>query len=50
MFYSIGERLWPDPPAFLDTIADGIRLQRIGLLTFPIMLDLVEKDVFTMVG
>ncbi|VDI20595.1 serine racemase [Mytilus galloprovincialis] len=42
-----GKRLWPNPPRFLSTIADGIRLQQLGHLTFPIMLDLVEKDVFT---
>ncbi|CAG2251090.1 SRR [Mytilus edulis] len=42
-----GERLWPNPPKFLDTIADGIILQQLGHLTFPIICDLVEKDVFT---
>ncbi|CAG2195534.1 SRR [Mytilus edulis] len=42
-----GKRLWPNPPRFLSTIADGIRLQQLGHLTFPIMLDLVEKEVFT---
>ncbi|CAG2234881.1 SRR [Mytilus edulis] len=43
----IRKRLWPNPPRFLSTIADGIRLQQLGHLTFPIMLDLVEKEVFT---
>lgn len=43
-----GERLWPNPPKFLDTIADGIILQQLGHLTFPIICDLVEKDVFTL--
>nr|XP_022344495.1 serine racemase-like isoform X2 [Crassostrea virginica] len=42
-----GERLWPNPPRFLDTIADGIRLQQLGELTWPIILELVEKEVFS---
>ncbi|XP_052074140.1 probable serine racemase [Mytilus californianus] len=42
-----GERLWPNPPKILDTIADGISQQQLGHLTFPIICDLVEKDVFT---
>ncbi|XP_048737963.2 serine racemase-like isoform X2 [Ostrea edulis] len=42
-----GERLWPNPPRFLNTIADGIRLQQLGDLTWPIILELVEKDVFS---
>jgi hypothetical protein len=41
---------WPNPPKFLDTIADGIILQQLGHLTFPIICDLVEKDVFTLVS
>ncbi|KAL3857714.1 hypothetical protein ACJMK2_012356 [Sinanodonta woodiana] len=42
-----GERLWPNPPRFLNTIADGIRLQQLGHLTWPIILQLVEKEVFS---
>lgn len=42
-----GQRLWPNPPKFLNTIADGIILQQLGHLTFPIICDLIEKDVFT---
>lgn len=42
-----GERLWPNPPRFLNTIADGIRLQQLGELTWPIILELVEKEVFS---
>ncbi|XP_064602726.1 serine racemase-like [Liolophura sinensis] len=42
-----GKRLWPNPPTFLDTIADGIKTQQVGQLTWPIVLSLVEKDVFT---
>ncbi|CAF0903381.1 unnamed protein product [Didymodactylos carnosus] len=41
------ERLWPNPPAFLNTKAEAIRLQQCGEITFPIMCDLVEKEVFT---
>lgn len=44
-----GERLWPNPPRFLNTIADGIRLQQLGELTWPIILELVEKEVFSVV-
>ena len=46
----VGERLWPNPPRFLDTIADGIRLQQLGELTWPIILELVEKEVFSVVN
>ncbi|XP_078338621.1 serine racemase-like isoform X2 [Crassostrea virginica] len=42
-----GERLWPNPPRFLDSIADGIRVQQLGELTWPIILKLVEKEVFS---
>lgn len=42
-----GQRLWPNPPQFLDTIAEGIKTQQVGQLTFPILLDLIEKDVIT---
>ncbi|XP_046379215.2 probable serine racemase [Haliotis rufescens] len=42
-----GERLWPNPPQYLDTIADGIRLQQAGNNTFPILCQLAEKEVFT---
>lgn len=46
----LGERLWPNPPQFVDTIADGIRIQQLGHLTWPIILDLAEKEVFTAVS
>ena len=39
-----------EPTYVLDTIADGIILQQFGHLTFPIICDLVEKDVFTLVN
>ncbi|XP_064602870.1 uncharacterized protein LOC135468512 [Liolophura sinensis] len=42
-----GERLWPNPPQMVDTIAEGIRLQQLGHLPWLIALKLVEKDVFT---
>ena len=41
-----GERLWPNPPQFLDTIAEGIMTQQVGQLTFPILCDLCD-DVIT---
>ncbi|KAK3083742.1 hypothetical protein FSP39_002440 [Pinctada imbricata] len=41
------ERLWPNPPQYLDTIADGIRIQQLGHITWPIILRNVEKEVFT---
>ncbi|CAH1793240.1 unnamed protein product [Owenia fusiformis] len=40
-------RLWKNPPQFVDTIAEGIRTQQLGHLTFPIVCELVEKQVFT---
>ena len=46
----VGERLWPNPPRFLDSIADGIRVQQLGELTWPIILKLVEKEVFSVVN
>lgn len=40
------ERLWENPPQFLDTIAEGIKTQQVGHVTFPLLCDLV-KDVVT---
>lgn len=42
-----GERLWPNPPQCLDTIADGMRMQQLGIKTWPIILEHAEKRVFT---
>ncbi|XP_052798377.1 probable serine racemase isoform X2 [Mya arenaria] len=42
-----GKRLWPEPPQYVDTIAEGIRIQQLGKLAFPIVLSLAEKEVFT---
>ena len=38
------ERLWPNPPQFLSTAAEGIRLQQCGFLTFPILCDHAEPE------
>ncbi|KAK0068917.1 amino acid racemase [Biomphalaria pfeifferi] len=43
-----GKRPWEGPPQYLETIADGIRLQQTGYITTPILIDLVEKQVFEM--
>jgi len=45
-----GEREWPNPPQFLDTIAESIRMQQAGFNTFNILKDLAEKEVFEMVS
>ncbi|XP_071485603.1 serine racemase-like [Diadema antillarum] len=42
-----GERLWPNPPQTLKTVADATPTQQIGQLPWPIVRDLVEKRVFT---
>ena len=42
-----GERKWPNPPQCLNTIAEGIKTQQLGQLTFPILCDLAEHDVIT---
>ncbi|XP_060569417.1 probable serine racemase [Ruditapes philippinarum] len=42
-----GERLWSNPTIFLDTIADGMRRQQLGTKTWPIILELAEKHMFT---
>ena len=39
------ERLWSNPPQFLDTIAEGIMTQQVGHLTFPILCDLVDEVI-----
>ena len=41
--------MWPNPPRSIETIADGMRTQQLGQLTWPIVRDLVEKIVFTVV-
>ena len=46
----LGERLWPNPPRMLQTIANGISTQQLGQLTWPILKDLAEKQVFTVVS
>ncbi len=39
------QRLWSDPPRFLDTVAESIRLEQVGELTFPLLCDLVEPGL-----
>lgn len=41
------QRLWPSPPRFLNTVADSIRLQEVGELTFPIICEYTNPRVFT---
>ena len=41
------ERLWADPPQFVDTIAEGIKMQQTGHLTFPILCELAEESVMS---
>ena len=43
----VKERLWPNPPRFLDTLAEGIKMQQCGNLTFPILCEHAEPDVIT---
>ena len=50
IIFSPGERLWPNPPRCLDTVADGMRMQQLAEKTWPIVLKLAEKDVFTVVS
>ncbi|BFZ19355.1 hypothetical protein BsWGS_22394 [Bradybaena similaris] len=40
-----GKRPWEGPPQYLNTIADGIRLQQTGYITTPILIEKAEKDV-----
>ncbi|OWA50283.1 putative serine racemase [Hypsibius exemplaris] len=40
-------RLWTGPPQFLPSIADAIRIQQAGDITFPIMCQYTAKKVFT---
>jgi len=41
------QRLWSNPPQFIDTIAEGIKTQQTGHLTFPILCELIEDCVIT---
>ncbi|CAG0895626.1 unnamed protein product [Cyprideis torosa] len=40
-------RLWEGENRFLDTAAESIRSMQVGDLTFPILCELAESDVFT---
>ncbi|XP_055345475.1 probable serine racemase isoform X2 [Paramacrobiotus metropolitanus] len=44
---SSGQRLWPNPPQFLPTLAEGIRMQQPGDITFPLMCQYTAHTVFT---
>ncbi|CDW52397.1 PALP domain containing protein [Trichuris trichiura] len=44
---SVGVPCWPNPPQVVNTIADGLRVQRLGEQTFPIVLAKCEQEVFT---
>jgi len=39
------QRLWSNPPQFLDTIAEGIKTQQVGQLTFPLLCEHVSSVV-----
>merc|ERR1719391_1662875 len=39
------ERLWDNPPQFLNTIAEGIKTQQVGHLTFPILCSLIKQVI-----
>nr|XP_053645623.1 probable serine racemase [Cherax quadricarinatus] len=41
------QRLWSDPPTFLNTVADSMRLQAVGHLAFPIICEYTNTRVFT---
>jgi len=41
------QRLWSNPPKFLDTFADSIRTQQTGLLTFPLLCEHADTSVIT---
>eukprot|EP00117_Sycon_ciliatum_P023775 scpid52647/ scgid20127/ Probable serine racemase; D-serine ammonia-lyase; D-serine dehydratase; L-serine ammonia-lyase; L-serine dehydratase len=43
-----GERLWPNPPRLMNTIADGMRIQQPGSLTWPIIRDMAEKSTIAL--
>ncbi len=45
-----GVREWPLPPAYLDTLAEGCRIQWVGDKTFPVLLETAEKTVFSIVS
>ncbi|RUS87871.1 hypothetical protein EGW08_004349 [Elysia chlorotica] len=43
-----GERPWKGPRQYLNTVADGLRLEQTGYINTPILVALAEKDVFEM--
>uniref|UniRef100_A0A914URH6 Serine racemase n=1 Tax=Plectus sambesii TaxID=2011161 RepID=A0A914URH6_9BILA len=42
-----GERLWADPPKLLNTVADGIRVERVGDRCFQFVVANCEKTVLS---
>ena len=48
-YHNAGERVWPNPPIMLGTIADGMRLQQVGHLPWPILKDMAEKSTIALV-
>lgn len=42
-----GERLWPNPPRFLDTAAESIRIQQLGHINFDVLRRFAQHRVFT---
>ncbi|GFR98577.1 serine racemase [Elysia marginata] len=45
-----GRRPWHGPYTYLNTVADGLRLEQTGLISSPIFKELAEKQVFEVVG
>ena len=45
-----GRRLWFDGSGYINTIADGIRVEAIGQPNFEMFMEHAEKDVYTVVG
>ncbi len=44
-----GKRLWPDMNGFIETIADAIRVVRVGDKCFPYLVDNVQHTVLVVV-
>ncbi|XP_076452426.1 uncharacterized protein LOC143288047 [Babylonia areolata] len=46
--FKAGKRLWPNPPQYLKTKAEGIATQQLGNLNFTILSQLAEQETFEM--
>nr|BAU19443.1 serine racemase [Dugesia japonica] len=42
-----GRRLWKGEQKCLDTVAEGLKVHQPGQLTFPILCDLAEQNIFS---